>query len=294
MQDSREAQLFELLGGQPQLLAEENRIGDHPPDVPAGVGVAPLDGLGERRDHLEELALLLGVETGVGDGGGERPGEELHPPKIVRIEPVPTHAVEELQHADDPPPGDERHGQHAAGGEARVRVAAPARIAGHRVDDLGLAGERHVADDAPPARHPQRLDLGAARPRTTLKNSSPDSSSSSQIELDSAWQSSSAFCNARASTRPRSSVLASWTPNSSSVSYSASRRVVSAVRVMSRPGSLLPVGSLPDRTRGPGQNRGPIQKAVSNPSPSDSSKSQTRAKSQWRSSPLKRIVSPQP
>src|SRR6185436_9496232 len=68
----------------------------------------------------------------------------------------------------------------------------------------------------------------AARPRTTRKKSSRFSSSSSQIELDSAWHSSSAFDSASDSTRERSSVLASSTPISRRTSSSESRRCESA------------------------------------------------------------------
>src|ERR1044072_1880322 len=60
----------------------------------------------------------------------------------------------------------------------------------------------------------------AARRRTTRKNTPRFSSSSSQIELDSAWHSSSAFCSASDSPRDRSSVLASSTPISSRTSSS--------------------------------------------------------------------------
>jgi hypothetical protein len=63
----------------------------------------------------------------------------------------------------------------------------------------------------------------AARPRTTRKNSSPWSSSSSQIELVSARQSSSAVSIASSSTVARSSVPESLTLTSSSISYSAKR-----------------------------------------------------------------------
>src|ERR1700726_3879491 len=63
----------------------------------------------------------------------------------------------------------------------------------------------------------------AASPRTTRKNSSPRSSSSSQIELVSAWQTRSAVDRATSSTVARSRDEASWAPISSSVSYSARR-----------------------------------------------------------------------
>ena len=85
--------------------------------------------------------------------------------------------------------------------KSSVAIALPARIGGHVVDHLGLARRGDAADDPLPHRHPQAADLArGARPRTTRKNSSCRSSSSSQIELVSARQTSSAFSSASSST----------------------------------------------------------------------------------------------
>jgi hypothetical protein len=88
---------------------------------------------------------------------GEDAREEAHAPQVAVGELVALHRVEELHDADDPPLGDQRHGQDGAGLEDR-RVAAPARIGGHVVHHLGDARPGDAADDPLPHRHAQVAD----------------------------------------------------------------------------------------------------------------------------------------
>ena len=78
------AQTLERLGVEAELAPEQERVGDHPVEMPAGVGIALLDRLGERRHGLDVEALLRRVEAGVLERMGERAGEQLHAAGVAR------------------------------------------------------------------------------------------------------------------------------------------------------------------------------------------------------------------
>ncbi len=149
---------------EPHLGAEQERVGDHPADVAAGVGVALLERLGESGDHVEELPPLRRPEPGVLQRRRQDGRELAHPPEIAGGEPVAVHRVEELDDADDAPLSAQRHGEDGAGLELARGVPLPARIGGHVVDHLGLAGLGDAADDPLPHRHPQAADVAGGAP----------------------------------------------------------------------------------------------------------------------------------
>ena len=177
-----EVVLLELFDRQPHVLGER---GAQPHGARDGV---------RRRSPRRAVTCRRTGASGRRRGGrsrrvGERAGEKLHAALVAAGEPTAPHRVEQLQHAMTrrAPPAARRGAGWRWDESPRQRRPATTSLIG------GLAGA-HTADDALADRHAVRMSCGSAA-HDAEKGSWR--SRELQIELVSAWQTSSALRSAR-------------------------------------------------------------------------------------------------